>query len=391
MLPRALLPRPPSAALARPSRAPPGRRPDPVVGGRKGDRSSVVLSKVTTTPSAPSGGAFRRRSRRLPLPPPRASSSSGASPRLGFNLEDIATPFVGATTTLNEGIAAFYDQSSGLWEAQWGEHMHHGYYPDGADREDHAQAQVDMIDNALEWAGVDLDRVEAPFAVADVGCGIGGSARHIARRAMGESRRKAVRVEGVTLSPVQADRATALTRDAGLASSVSFRVGDALASPFGDATFDLVWSMESGEHMPDKRRFVDELARMCKPGGTIVLVTWCRRELEEGESRLPDAEQFLLDRICDAYYLPEWCSVGDYARLAAEAGLESIATADWSEEVRPFWKAVVKMALTPAGAWGLLRAGPATLRGGLVMPLMQKGLRDGTIKFNLMTAVKPKV
>ena len=83
--------------------------------------------------------------------------------------------------------------------------------------------------------------------------------------------------------------------------------------------------------------------------------------------------------------------MGDYARLAAEAGLESIATADWSEEVRPFWKAVVKTALTPAGAWGLLRAGPATLRGGLVMPLMQKGLRDGTIKFNLMTAVKPKV
>jgi len=37
---------------------------------------------------------------------------------------------------------------------------------------------------------------------------------------------------------------------------------------------------------------------------------------------------------------------------------------------------------------GLLKAGPATLRGGLVMPLMQKGLRDGTIKFNLITATK---
>ena len=114
--------------------------------------------------------------------------------------------------------------------------------------------------------------------------------------------------------------------------------------------------------MPDKRRFVDELARMCKPGGTIVLVTWCRRELEEGESRLPDAEQFLLDRICDAYYLPAWCSVGDYARLAAEAGLESIATADWSEEVRPFWKAVVKTALTPAGRGG--SSGRAQRRSG---------------------------
>ena len=30
------------------------------------------------------------------------------------------------TKTLNEGIARFYDESSGLWESMWGEHMHHG-------------------------------------------------------------------------------------------------------------------------------------------------------------------------------------------------------------------------------------------------------------------------
>ena len=30
------------------------------------------------------------------------------------------------TKNLNEGIAKFYDESSGLWESMWGEHMHHG-------------------------------------------------------------------------------------------------------------------------------------------------------------------------------------------------------------------------------------------------------------------------
>jgi hypothetical protein len=29
---------------------------------------------------------------------------------------------------LKDGIASFYDKSSGLWESMWGEHMHHGYY-----------------------------------------------------------------------------------------------------------------------------------------------------------------------------------------------------------------------------------------------------------------------
>jgi hypothetical protein len=35
---------------------------------------------------------------------------------------------------------------------------------------------------------------------------------------------------------------------------VTLQVADALEQPFPDGQFDLVWSMESGEHMPDKRK-----------------------------------------------------------------------------------------------------------------------------------------
>lgn len=59
--------------------------------------------------------------------------------------------------------------------------------------------------------------------------------------------------------------------------TASFQVADALQQPFEDNSFDLVWSMESGEHMPDKARFVGELARVCMPGGRIIIVTWCHR------------------------------------------------------------------------------------------------------------------
>ena len=55
---------------------------------------------------------------------------------------------------LKEGIANFYDESSALWEDLWGEHMHHGYYAQGAEAKSNTQAQIDMIEEVLKWAGV---------------------------------------------------------------------------------------------------------------------------------------------------------------------------------------------------------------------------------------------
>ena len=47
----------------------------------------------------------------------------------------------------------------------------------------------------------------------------------------------------------QAQRANALAAEQGLADKVGFQVADALQQPFADGSFDLVWSLESGEHM----------------------------------------------------------------------------------------------------------------------------------------------
>ena len=67
--------------------------------------------------------------------------------------------------------------------------------------------------------------------------------------------------------------------------------------PFEDNSFDLVWSLESGEHMPDKKKFVEELFRVAAPGGRILVVTWVTRDLKAGETSLTKKEEKLLARI----------------------------------------------------------------------------------------------
>jgi len=246
-----------------------------------------------------------------PHPSTPMSSSSSSSSALFASLlgrvRDSITNKERSREELQLGIAAFYDKSTQIWEDVWGEHLHHGYYVP-ADRTDHTQAQIDMIDQVLNWAHCDK-----ATKMVDVGCGIGGSSRHIARKF-------GCTAEGVTLSPYQAQRANELSQAQGLADTCTFQVADALDMPFPENSFDLVWSMESGEHMPDKQQFVDELFRVATPGGKILIVTWCHRDLQPGETTLTKKETKLLKAINRAYYLPQWCSVQDYVDILQAKG-----------------------------------------------------------------------
>jgi tocopherol O-methyltransferase len=161
-----------------------------------------------------------------------------------------------------------------------------------------------------------------------------------------------------------------------------------LNMPFEDSAFDLVWSLESGEHMPDKKKFVNELMRVVAPGGRIIIVTWCHRDLESGELSLSRKEERILAKINRAYYLPKWCSVDDYTKLLEKEGAVDIKREDWSYIIAPFWKAVIKSSLNLKSVVGLLKSGFSTIRGAYAMLLMLQGFNSGVIKFGLITCIK---
>ncbi len=276
---------------------------------------------------------------------------------------------------LNEKIQHFYDTSTNLWLDSWGEHMHHGYYgADGLEKKNHQEAQADLVKELLAWGDV-----RQSSRILDAGCGVGGSARFLAKRF-------GAKVQGLTLSPVQAKEAQILNEKAGMNGQVNIETMDLLTLLPEDGPFDLVWSLESGEHIPEKQTMLKRFYEVLKPGGKFLMATWCIRE-EPPALRLK--EEKLLDKIGRLYHIPPMISINKYQELAETVGFEQIKTADWTVAVAPFWKAVIQSAMKLSSVTGLLRAGWPAIRGAWAMQYMTKGYRMGTLKFGVIQGIKP--
>ncbi len=256
--------------------------------------------------------------------------------------------------------------------------MHHGFYGvDGKEEKDHRQAQLDMIEALLEWGGAP----EKFGRFLDAGCGVGGSSRYLAlkhREAQGL---------GLTLSPVQAAKGTDYNRQAGVADRIKIRAQDVYElSPETDGSFDLIWSMESAEHMADKKALMKLFYNMLKPGGKLLMATWCHRPEPPA---LSGSDKKILDNICRLYHLPPLVSVPVLHDAAVEAGFDDVDSDDWSAAVEPFWGAVIRSGLNPLNWPGLIKAGSGTIKGAWAMKYMKAGFRTKAITYGVLHAQKP--
>ncbi len=99
--------------------------------------------------------------------------------------------------------------------------------------------------------------------VLDAGCGPGHTALAFAPRVTA--------VVGVDLTEAMLAQARRLATERGIANA-TFERGDVEALAFPDATFDLATSRFSAHHYPHPRQAARELARVLRPGGTLLLI-----------------------------------------------------------------------------------------------------------------------
>ncbi|NTW55770.1 MAG: methyltransferase domain-containing protein [Chlorobiaceae bacterium] len=187
-----------------------------------------------------------------------------------------------------------YDGPGGiLWEMLMGDQIHVG----GA-------VETDIL---AAKSGIDPDS-----HVLDVCSALGGPARHLARM-------YGCRVTGLDATVRMHEEAVRRTKEVGLEKRIEYRLGNALDMPFPENTFDVVWGQDAWCYITDKKRLIEECARVLKPGGVLAFTDW----LETGP--MTGDEWLALNTFMVFPYME---TLGGYAALAENAGLEVIEKED---------------------------------------------------------------
>jgi demethylmenaquinone methyltransferase/2-methoxy-6-polyprenyl-1,4-benzoquinol methylase len=193
----------------------------------------------------------------------------------------------------------------------------------------------DLVNRLMSW-GQDnrWRRVAVNLAcpgqgwVLDVATGTGDIALELSRHTGS--------VVGLDLCQEMLSRGRTKTEKKGLRSNVDFIVGDALALPFGDNSFDCALNGFVLRNVVDINLFLAELRRVVKPGGRVV----CLELVRPASGIIGSFYRFYLNRIVPvlgrclsgdgkAYrYLPDsvgcFLSMTEFQKMMEEVGFRQV-------------------------------------------------------------------
>ena len=272
-------------------------------------------------------------------------------------------------------VASAYDAwtQDKLLERLWGEHIHLGFYPEGYENIDFRKAKVQFVHELVKWSG--LDKLPKGSRVLDVGCGIGGSSRILAKY-------YGFNVTGITISPVQVKRARELTSHQ---LNCSFQVMDALDLKFEDGTFDAVWSVEAGAHMNDKTKFADEMLRTLRPGGYLALAEWNSRDLRSYPPSF--FEKLVLNQLLEQWVHPNFISINEFSNILRvnKNSAGRVFSENWNTYTNPSWyDSILEGIRRP---FAILSLGPSAIIKSIreipTILLMNWAFRKGLMEFGV--------
>jgi sterol 24-C-methyltransferase len=159
------------------------------------------------------------------------------------------------TTMVNH----FYDLATDFYEFGWGHSFHF------ATRHKWESFESSIARHEM-WLAHKLD-LRPGMKVLDVGCGVGGPMRTIARFSGSH-------IVGLNNNEYQIERGRRLNEQAGLSHLCSFLKADFMHVPEEDETYDAIYEVEATCHAPDKVGIYTEIKRLLKPGQLFAGYEW---------------------------------------------------------------------------------------------------------------------
>jgi tocopherol O-methyltransferase len=282
--------------------------------------------------------------------------------------------------SLADAIVAYYDETWLDYRLLWlnGRNLSvHFGYADATTR-GHADALLNMnrvlADRALIWPGE---------RVLDAGCGVGGSSLWLAQERSAE-------VVGITPVASQVARAQRFAARRGLAGHVRFEQADYTATTFPDASFDVVWSLESLCHAPHKASFYREAMRLLRPGGRLVVAEYIR-----AARPLDPASERLLHAWLGGWAIPDLDTRDEHLNHLATSGFANIRFDDVTERTRPSLRRLYQLTFWtfPLAVMGrVVRIRSAIQHGNVIGSLRQyRALQRGLWFYGIISATKPGI
>ncbi len=210
-----------------------------------------------------------------------------------------------------ETVKEYYDLCSDFMVFGWGESLHFAPLSPGETLAESKIRHQRLMIGKLE--------LRKGMTVVDVGCGIGGPMRRVARES-------GVRVVGVNNSEVQLEKAKSLNAEAGLDHMIdylacSFTDMDAVT----DDTFDRGYAIESTCHAPDKMAAFAEIYRVLKPGALFWGQEMCMTDkFDPDDNRHRVIKRDLMQGIA----LKDIATTGEVNRALESVGFEVIEGID---------------------------------------------------------------
>ena len=214
-------------------------------------------------------------------------------------------------------VQAFYDLITDFYEFGWGRSFHFAPAMGGASFEESLASHQHFLGEAIG--------LNPGMKVLDIGCGVGGPQRSIARR-FGAS------IVGLNISEYQIGKCAEYNRKAGLDDLCSVLQGDFLDIPAEDRSFDAAYHVEAIAHAPEKTAAYAEAFRVLRPGTIFGGYDWCMTPLyDDGDPEHREIRQ----GIEYGNALPQIASFEDVTDGLRAVGFELIEARDRAPDADP--------------------------------------------------------